>query len=268
MSTKIPMIKFSNGVEFQLFGLGTWESFHSTDALTFKPALEAALDAGYRHFDTAQVYGNEHIIGEFLDEKITSGQIKRSDIFITTKLAPLFYHPGAAEQAIQKSLENLKTEYIDLFLIHMPFGFEVECHILLPQNELFVFAKKLGITFTSYATLGSPGRPNKDPNDPNPTEVPLVLELSKKYKKTPSQILLRQMIQRGIAVIPKSTNPDRLQQNINIFDFELCEEDMAKFNEIKTKKWLFKSFWEMLKVTLNIRLMDIKIWQWYKRRID
>uniref|UniRef100_A0A914BYU1 NADP-dependent oxidoreductase domain-containing protein n=2 Tax=Acrobeloides nanus TaxID=290746 RepID=A0A914BYU1_9BILA len=124
MSTKIPKIKLSNGVEFPLFGLGTWETFHNADATKLIPALEAALDAGYRHFDTAQAYGNEQIIGEFFDEKIKSGKIKRSDIFLTTKLAPLFHHPDGTEQVIQKSLENLKTDYIDLFLIHMPFGFE------------------------------------------------------------------------------------------------------------------------------------------------
>uniref|UniRef100_A0A914C670 NADP-dependent oxidoreductase domain-containing protein n=1 Tax=Acrobeloides nanus TaxID=290746 RepID=A0A914C670_9BILA len=125
-----------------------------------------------------------------------------------------------------------------------PHNLQVECHILLPQKELFEFAKKLGISFTSYATMGSPGRPSKNPDEPNPTEVPLVVELAKKYNKTPSQILLRQMIQRGIAVIPKSTNPERLRQNSDIFDFELTQEDLTKFNEIKLHKWLFQSFWE------------------------
>uniref|UniRef100_A0A914DSN7 NADP-dependent oxidoreductase domain-containing protein n=1 Tax=Acrobeloides nanus TaxID=290746 RepID=A0A914DSN7_9BILA len=83
MAPKIPTVKMSNGLDFPLFGLGTWQS---KDEAELKGALEAAIDAGYRYIDTATLYQNEHIIGEFLEEKFNSGKLKRSDIFITSKV--------------------------------------------------------------------------------------------------------------------------------------------------------------------------------------
>jgi len=310
MAPKVPTTKMSNCVDLPLFGLGTWQA---KDDAELKAALENAINAGYRYIDTAQIYGNEDIIGEFFEEKFKNGQLCRSDIFITTKLAPVNHQPEKAEKAILKSLENLRTDYIDLFLIHMPFPMEtvvftedgidssqsktdttplidtwrvlekyynlgklkaigisnfnqkqiqelydqaeikphniqVECHILRPQHELEEFCKKLLITGTSYSTIGSPGRGKYgDTLDVEPMEVPLVLELAKKYNKTPAQILLRQMVQRGISVIPKSVKPERLQENINIFDFEFTPEEMKKFDEITIRQKLFSGFWERFK---------------------
>uniref|UniRef100_A0A914E1P0 NADP-dependent oxidoreductase domain-containing protein n=1 Tax=Acrobeloides nanus TaxID=290746 RepID=A0A914E1P0_9BILA len=111
----------SNGLDFPLFGLGTWQSKDETE---LKGALEAAIDAGYRYIDTATGYQNEHIIGEFLEEKFNSGKLKRSDVFITSKLTPINHIPEKADKNIQESLKKLKTDYIDLYLIHGPWPFK------------------------------------------------------------------------------------------------------------------------------------------------
>ncbi|VDP23532.1 unnamed protein product [Onchocerca flexuosa] len=108
--------------------------------------------------------------------------------------------------------------------------------------ELHEFCKKNNITVTSFATLGSPGRtsiPNFYWPSGEPMKDPLVLQLAGKYKKSPAQILLRHMTQRGICVIPKSINPDRILENFNIFDFKLTEEEMKQLNSVKTRVRLF-----------------------------
>uniref|UniRef100_A0A914EJ55 NADP-dependent oxidoreductase domain-containing protein n=1 Tax=Acrobeloides nanus TaxID=290746 RepID=A0A914EJ55_9BILA len=122
-----------------------------------------------------------------------------------------------------------------------PMNFQTECHVYLQQYELHEFCKKLGIVMTSYATLGNPGRLSihKKEGDPEPLKHPYVLELAQKYNKDPGQILLRQMLQRGIAVIPKSTNPARIRSNKEVFDFNLTTEEMENFKAIKDYRRFF-----------------------------
>lgn len=136
--------------------------------------------------------------------------------------------------------------------------FQVECHILFPQKELFAFCKNLGISFTAYAPLGSPGRGAVHKGDSfvdeTPMEHPLVKKLCQKYKKSPAQvclfslslfkrfsfkILIRQMMQRGISTIPKSTNVDRVKENFDVLDFKITDDEMAEFDAIKQNTRLF-----------------------------
>uniref|UniRef100_A0A1I7SHW2 Aldo_ket_red domain-containing protein n=1 Tax=Bursaphelenchus xylophilus TaxID=6326 RepID=A0A1I7SHW2_BURXY len=107
--------KFSNGVKFPLIGYGTWLSDNPE---TLEKCLRVALDAGYRYIDTAYLYKNEHVIGEVLEEYYKAGKFKREDIFLTTKLPLQGHVPEDAEYFIQYSLKALKTDYIDLYLIH------------------------------------------------------------------------------------------------------------------------------------------------------
>jgi alcohol dehydrogenase (NADP+) len=307
-------IKQSNGTELPLLGLGTWQS---TDEEQFKTALRAALDGGYRYIDTAYVYQNEHIIGEVLQEYYDANKLKRSDLWITTKLPFHHHRPEHVPKAIEHSLKALKTDYIDLYLIHSPTPFkldettkqsatdangkmipdlvplidtwrvfeqynkkgvlrsiglsnfnaeqikdlhgkaevkpqnlQVEIHILHPQRELVKLCKELNISVTSYGTLGSPGRKaafqrmgSNDQPEADCLGHPLVVELAKKHNKTPAQILLRQMMQRQISVIPKSTSPKRVQENFDVLDFKLTDEEMKRFDtDIKEDVRLFTWF--------------------------
>uniref|UniRef100_A0A9J2PDV8 NADP-dependent oxidoreductase domain-containing protein n=1 Tax=Ascaris lumbricoides TaxID=6252 RepID=A0A9J2PDV8_ASCLU len=354
-------VDFLNALKRSIF-FGVNEK-NSSDPKALTDALHAALDAGYRLIDTAYVYGNEAVIGKVLQEYFTAGKLKRSDVFITSKVGLLFmllssfitdnfphaqgkslfyeimtsnyaracmvlpylaHSPNEIEAMLSGQLKDLQTDYLDLYLIHVPCPckhqpgnkhgdyhaliennqlvpdpidhletwkvleklhkegkaigvsnfneeqiqhlldnatvkphnlqrslFEVEAHIYWPQNELYEFCKKNSITMTAYGPLGSPGRKAFRPDgtwpEGEPLKDPVVLELAKKHNKTPAQvscicshmILLRQMVQRGISTIPKSTNVDRVRENFNIFDFELNDDEMNSLSNVKTRTRLF-----------------------------
>ncbi|GMS79262.1 hypothetical protein PENTCL1PPCAC_1437 [Pristionchus entomophagus] len=306
MTPTIPSIALNTGAKLPLFGLGTWQALNAEE---LKVALRVALDAGYRLIDTAEIYQNESVIGEILEEYFTAGKLKREDVFITTKLPFYSMKPEDAEASIKKQLAALRVSYIDLYLVHCPCamkmraggmsgpslsGFEqldiehidtwrvlekyyksgqlkalglsnfngkqiqalydqaeikptnlqVELHIYWPQYELHELCKKQNMTVTAYAPIGSPGRLTFRPDDHwpigSPMEDPVVVELAKKYGKTPAQVLIRHLLQRDISVIPKSTNPERVKQNIDIFDFELSAADQQKLLDVKTRVRLFE----------------------------
>ncbi|XP_066257517.1 dihydrodiol dehydrogenase 3-like [Euwallacea similis] len=267
-------------------------------------AIETALEAGYRHIGTAHVYENEEVIGNVLKRWIGAGKIKREDIFLVTKLPPVGMRPDGVRQYLRKSLDLLQVDYVDLYLVHVPFGFkdvegdmilgdktfdvdfstdhqaiwkameeqvdkgltksiglsnfnitqiqkildnarirptslQIELHEYHQQKALVEFCKKNNIVVTAYSPLGNPGlttffnKFGKKVELPNILKDPIVNQVAQKHNKSPAQILLKHIDQKGIYAIPKSTNPQRLRENMDLFDFKLEDTDVKTLNGLE-----------------------------------
>jgi methylglyoxal/glyoxal reductase len=252
--------KLNNGVEIPYLGLGVYQS--SPGEITLR-AVRYALKIGYRHIDTAELYGNEMDVGRALRE---SG-IRRDDVFITTKVWNSHQGYDSTLQACEGSLGRLGLSFVDLYLIHWPvqgFGDEtwramikllhqgkaraigvsnysirelnellhksdivpavnqVEFHPFLYQEELLGFCKNNKIQLEAYSPLTR----GKRLNHPN------ILELAKKYDKTPAQVLIRWSLQHDIIVIPKSIHEARIKENSQVFDFQLEPKDMKLLDSL------------------------------------
>ncbi|MBE6699902.1 MAG: aldo/keto reductase [Ruminococcaceae bacterium] len=247
-------VTLNNGVQMPMLGYGVYQ-------VTKDECERCVLDAlkvGYRSIDTAQSYFNEEEVGNAL---IKSG-IPREEIFLTTKVWIEHYGYDECRASVLESLRKLKTNYLDLCLLHQPFSDvygayraledlmaegkiraigisnfyvdrmvdiasfarvkpavnQIEIHPHHQQNEQLEWANKYGIQLEAWAPFGE-GRGGM-------FELPELKAIGKKYGKTPAQVMLRWHIQRGIVVIPKSTHIERMEENFNIFDFELTAEDM------------------------------------------
>ena len=254
-------ITLNDGNRIPQFGLGVFQI--PGDEKTKEACLEA-FKLGYRHIDTAHAYQNERGVGQALKE---SG-IPREEIWITTKLWPSEYGEGKTEKAIDNMLGRLQTDYIDLLLLHQQFGdylgawkdmekavaegkvksiglsnfeserleevlaaatinpsvLQVECHPYYQQNDLKKRIAPYNTVIESWYPLGH--------GDAALIEEPVFTKLAEKYGKTNAQIILRWHIQEGIIVFPKSSNPVHIKENIDIFDFELTEEEMNEIRQL------------------------------------
>ena len=249
-------VKLNNGIEMPQFGMGVYTVPEGPETVN---AVAQALRLGYRHIDTAHAYQNERSVGKAVAE---SG-IPRGQIWITTKLWPSEYGRGATATAIDKMLERLGTDYIDLLLLHQQFGdymgawadmedavdagkvraiglsnFESErleevCQAarikpaaLQVECHPYYQQHALKERVAEYGTVLESWYPLGH-GDAALLAEPLFAELGAKYGKTPAQVILRWHIQEGNVIFPKSTNPAHIADNMDIFDFALTEAEMA-----------------------------------------
>ena len=212
----------NNGVKMPMAGIGTF-------LLTPDEAENAvwhALKEGYRLIDTANAYVNEKAVGRAMKK---SG-VDRSEIFLETKLWPSFYEQ---DDAVEKTLARLDTDYIDLLLIHQP-----AVHPYDQEKKLKAFLAKSDMVIQAWYPLGH--------GDAALLQEPVFAKLGEKYKKSPAQIILRWHIQDGNVVIPGSKNPDHIRDNFALFDFSLTEEEMAEIGTLDQNKRYYTSTPELL----------------------
>lgn len=267
----------NNGIKMPMAGIGTF--LLTPDEA--EASVLSALQCGYRLIDTANAYVNEKAVGRAMRK---SG-IPRDEIFLETKLWPSFYEQ---EDAVEKTLQRLGTDYIDLLLIHQPAGnyiagyrlmekaykegkvraiglsnftpeqvqeildicevkpavLQTEVHPYSQEKELKAFLDKEGIVIQAWYPLGH--------GDKTLREEPLFTELAHKYGKSNSQIILRWHIQSGNIVIPGSKNPQHIKDNLDVFDFALTDDELARIAAMDQQKRYYHSTPAMLKKYASI----------------
>lgn len=257
-------VTLNSGYVMPVYGIGTY-SLHGEEC---KNSIRAALNSGVRMIDTAHAYGNEEEIGEAIREAIRDSGIPREEIFVITKLYPdQFSDPVAA---IEEALEKLDIGYIDMMLLHHPGNGDVaaykameravaegkirsiglsnwyveeleeflpqvritpalvqnEIHPYYQENAVIPYIQSLGIVVQGWYPLGGRGHTAELLSD----EV--IAGIAKNHGKSPAQVILRWNLQKGVVVIPGSSNPDHIRENTELFDFELSEEEMARINAL------------------------------------
>jgi diketogulonate reductase-like aldo/keto reductase len=253
-----PVLKdLGDGVQMPVLGLGVWQMDEGAET---ENAVEWALEAGYRHVDTAQLYRNERSVGA----AIRRSGIAREEIFVTTKWLPTVRRAGSA---LEQSLERLGMPYVDLYLIHWPVPFRsgrgwrdmeeiadrglaraigvsnygddrlentvtgarrkpaVNQVLFTPfhyRRELLETCERLGVVLECYSPLEQ-GRA---------LDHPTVVAVARRVDRTPAQVLLRWGVQKNTVVIPKSSRRERIVENARIFDFELSDDDMRTLDAL------------------------------------
>jgi 2,5-diketo-D-gluconate reductase A len=261
--TAIPEIMLNNGRTIPQFGFGV---FLIKPAET-EAAVTAALEAGYRHIDTAQMYGNEKEVGQ----AIAKSGLDRADVFVTTKLNNGAHLPDDARRAFDGSLKALGMDYVDLFLIHWPLPTRYDGDFVITWDTLEEFyrdgrARSIGVSNFQAHHLRRLHTESEIPPAIDQIEVnpyltqdelrgfcaehqiaveawspiargralhdPTITEIAQRAGKTVAQVILRWHIERGDIVFPKSVSPARIRENIDIFDFELSGEDVEAISAL------------------------------------
>uniref|UniRef100_A0A2K5XHD9 NADP-dependent oxidoreductase domain-containing protein n=1 Tax=Mandrillus leucophaeus TaxID=9568 RepID=A0A2K5XHD9_MANLE len=144
-----------------------------------------------------------------------------------------FFRPQLVQPALESSLKKLQLDYVDLYLIHFPMALKVECHPYLNQSKLLDFCKSKDIVLVAHSALGT--QRHKlwvDQNSPALLEDPVLCALAKKHKRSPALIALRYQLQRGVVVLAKSYNEQRIRENVQVFEFQLTSEDMKVLDDL------------------------------------
>lgn len=263
-------IKFYNGHTMPKVGLGTFRVENNDDCTK---AVKYAIENGYRSIDTAKVYGNEEKVGQGIKEGLESAGLKREDLFITSKLWLEDYGRENVEQAYENSLKRLDLDYLDLYLMHWPGtnealmidtwqGMEdlykqervknigvsnfnvdhfeallaqvsikpvinqVEFHPYLTQKELRQYLEVQNIVMESWSPL----------MNAQILDDEVVNQVAQEVGQTPAQVIIRWNYQHQVVTIPKSVTPHRIDENLNILDFELNDDQMKKLDDLNQNK--------------------------------
>ena len=253
-----------NGVQMPYFGLGVYQSDDGSEVIN---AVKAALNHGYRHIDTAAIYHNEEGVGTGIRES----SVKREDVFLTSKVWNIDQGYDTTLKAFEASLERLGTDYLDLYLIHWPKGElsketwkaleqlykeervraigvsnflqnhledllpsveivpmvnQMEFHPYLVQQDLIDFCVSKNIQYEAWSPL----------MQGQIFDLDVMKDLASKYNKTIAQVVLRWDLQKGVNTIPKSSKPERIKANANLFDFELSDEDVQLLDSLEKGK--------------------------------
>lgn len=264
-------VTLNNGVRMPMVGFGV---FQLPDGDCEKCVMEA-INAGYRLIDTAQAYYNEEAVGR----AIVRCGIDRKELFVTTKVWMTQHSYDKARASVMESMRKLQTDYLDLVLIHQPLGDyyaayhaledlykegylraigisnfsaermadltafnevkpavnQVETHPFFQQEALYGWMRKLGIQHEAWGPLAEHRLIQL-------LRTPMLIAIARKYGKTPAQVILRFNVQRGIVVIPKSSHKERIEENIDIFDFELTDEEMQQIRTLDENKSLWLAY--------------------------
>ncbi len=270
----VPNLNMNTGKAIPQIGLGLWLNKDEKECMD---AVKWALDAGYTHFDSAQAYQNE----QFLGKAIKDSGAKRGDVFLTTKVST--DNMGwRMPETIDESLQKLQTDYVDLLLLHFPVTVsrrpswhhmedafragkaraigvsnytirhleelqrecevkpavnQVELHVFLQQPELVGYCQKKGIVVEAYSPL-THGR--------DKMADPVLGAIAKKHGKTNAQVMIRWCIEIGTVPLPKSAHKERIAENIDVFDFKLDTDDMAKIKKLDSD---YRVAWDPTNVT-------------------
>lgn len=258
MTSSVPTLTLNDGCSIPQLGFGVYQIPPADTAA----AVGQALEVGYRHIDTAQMYGNEKGVGAAL----AASGLARDEVFLTTKLNNGFHRPDDARRTFEQSLADLGTDHVDLFLIHWPLPTRYDGDYVSTWNTLIELqadgrARSIGVSNFQVDHLARLARETSVVPAVNQIEVhpyfgneevraadaaagilteawspiaqgdvlddPVVTDIADRLGRTPSQVVLRWHVQRGDIVFPKTTRVERMRENFAIFDFELADDDLA-----------------------------------------
>ncbi|MEJ5945526.1 aldo/keto reductase [Pseudokineococcus basanitobsidens] len=259
----VPTITLNNGTTIPQLGFGVFQ----IEPENTEQAVRTAFDAGYRHIDTAQMYGNEKQVGEAL----TSSGLERSDVFITSKLNNGFHRPEDARRAFDQTLADLGTDHVDLFLVHWPLPTRYDGDYVSTWKTMEEFAadgraRAIGVSNFQVAHLERLAQETSTVPAVNQVEVhpyltneevraygsehgiateawspiaqggvledPVISEIAERVGKSTAQVTLAWHIARGDIIFPKSVTPERVRENFDIFDAGLTEEDIRRITAL------------------------------------
>ena len=263
-------VKLNNGVEMPILGFGVYQI---TDLAECERSVSAALDTGYRSIDTAAAYGNEEAVGR----AIKRSGVPRDELFITTKLWIQDAGYESAKKAVERSLESLQLDYLDLYLIHQPFGDYYGAWHAMEELNREGTLRAIGVSnfypdrlvdlilhtelvpavnqvethpFCQQREAERIMKENKVQIESwapfaegrnNLFDNDTLLSIGQKYGKSVAQVVLRWLIQRDVVVIPKSVHQERIRENSEVFDFELSDEEMERIVQLDTGESSFFS---------------------------